>query len=1004
MEIFSLTDGQVLASDRVFVGIRGEARAHVTLFAADTLLIEGEVRGDGILDVVGLRLVGGPHRLRVRMLNSWGVERWDSLAVHVSGDPAALEVLEDTLVVPGDVRSSVTLQVGIVDAWGGPVARPTLLTVASDVLAVPGPDGDASSVGHQVSSDAAGAVRLALRPTADEGGGVLDLGSGDAKARLPVRIRRLARPILFTATGSTGLGATPSAFGAFTARGTLGEETHVTLSVDSRRLRAGRDDFLRSADPLDEARYPVLGDASATRTLSSSRSMLAGRVQRGSDFAAWGDLTTDAVLDGLELNRYRRAVSGANGRMHFGGVRLSAFGAMTEQSLLQRRFRGDGTSGPYDLGMEVAPGTEVLVLETRDRVNPQRVARRQEMSRFVDYEVDYTDGVVLFKRPVPAADTDENPVFIEVTYEAVGSGERHFVGGVRGSVDLSSALGLGTRDRMRTGMVAIRADEAQGSFHLLGADTRFSPKEGVEVQVELSRSENPDSSGVAGSIHASAELLSGALALSGRLLSIGSGYANPSNTAFRGGSEERAAKATVRLGSASLELGHQRLTLDAEDVERGQERAGLSVPLAARSRIEGSLLRERFRNGEVASSSSAAEARVRHRAWSHLNVWAEGRAVLESEGLDARPGHVSLGAGWQVDENASLEAVQRWVLPADSAAYSVTSLGLRSKVGGGTEAWGSYQLAGGVSGAYNAALVGLSNRLTLGRDWRVNTLLERRQGVGEAGAADPVRALPFLRDEEDYTALSLGIELLPEKAPYRLASKGELRDGASYSTRLLTLAGAAVVGRSLAVFSRQQYLWRDLPKAVSEQLRSDMGIAYRPRTGNALTLLGKVTWIHSDNPLALGALTQVGRETRLSWAGEALWTPAPGLQLAGRYALRATSTDRLEDDGTLNPLRSRGHFIGTTVRARLWSRLWLQTDGRLLHERLSRQARWDLAPALALNVWQGFQLVGGHRFGDLRDPDFAVSGGPGSFLQLQAGITEGTLGAMARLLDGVAGR
>jgi hypothetical protein len=305
-----------------------------------------------------------------------------------------------------------------------------------------------------------------------------------------------------------------------------------------------------------------------------------------------------------------------------------------------------------------------------------------------------------------------------------------------------------------------------------------------------------------------------------------------------------------------------------------------------------------------------------------------------------------------------------------------------------------------VGGGYNAALVGLNNRLKLGEAWRINTLFERRQGVDGASVADPIRALPFLREEEDYTSFSLGVEFLPAEAPYRLSSRGEAREGESYSSRLFTLSGDAVLGKSLALFSRQQYGHREMARGTSEDIRGDLGLAFRPVSTNALNLLGKATWIRSDNPLNVGVLTQLGRETRLALVGEAIWTPARGVEVASRYALRKTSADRVADDGTLDQVGSTAHYLGSRVRYRLGSRLSLQGESRMLRESLSGATRWDVGPAVGLMLVEGLELLGGYRFGDLRDPDYAVSGGTGAFVQLQAGITEGAVGSIAEFWRG----
>ncbi|MGD0484395.1 MAG: OmpA family protein, partial [Gemmatimonadales bacterium] len=72
VEIFAPTDGTVLATDRLWIGVRGEPGRAVTLLDGDSVLGRSDLRGDGVQDFVNVRLAAGPHRLRVRMDNSWG--------------------------------------------------------------------------------------------------------------------------------------------------------------------------------------------------------------------------------------------------------------------------------------------------------------------------------------------------------------------------------------------------------------------------------------------------------------------------------------------------------------------------------------------------------------------------------------------------------------------------------------------------------------------------------------------------------------------------------------------------------------------------------------------------------------------------------------------------------------------------------------------------------------------------------------------------------------------
>src|SRR5262249_6886252 len=397
VSVFTPVDGAVLPSDRVFVGVRGEPGTTVALFDGAARLADGQVRRDGIHDFIAVPLARGPHRLGVAMTTSWGQERWDSLTVHVAGLPARFHVARSNIELrTGGVD---TLSVQVLDQWSVPVTTGALVTLAADGAELLNADDDRSSAGVQVRADSPGWVSVQLQGGPDVGVGTLALHSGDATDSLPLEILPAAQPFMMTAVGQVGVGAAPDAFGAVTARGSLDARTAFLLSVDSRQLDAGLAAFGRTVDPLGEAQYPMLGDASSTRTQSASRYAVSARVERGLDWLAAGDLTTGAFASGLVLSGYDRALSGVAARLTTGAVVWQGFGSASSERLAQLQLRGAGSSGPYDVGVLIRAGTERVVLETRAFDAAQQILARQELVRFIDSQIDYAQGLPPFQHP-----------------------------------------------------------------------------------------------------------------------------------------------------------------------------------------------------------------------------------------------------------------------------------------------------------------------------------------------------------------------------------------------------------------------------------------------------------------------------------------------------------------------------------------------------------------------------------------------------------------------------
>ncbi len=993
VEIFEPRDGSVLGSDRVYVGVRGEPVAPVALFDGDSLIAQANLRIDGVHDFIAIPLDRGPHRLRVRMKNSWGQERWDSLAIHVSGRPAQIATETQRLTLRADGQTTATLHAQVQDRWGVPVVNPTSITVAAEGAVPLGDDVDPSSIGTQLRTDEAGWLRVDLRPGHEVGRGMLVLSADDVRHEIELENLPALRPLMVTGVGRFGLGAAPDAFGALTARGRLDERTSVTLSLDSRRLDAGRDFFGRSYDPLEQSQYPLLGDVSRTRTLSSSDYFLSARIERGFDWLALGDISTADFGGGLNLTRYQRALSGAAARLSTGPVVWNAFGSSTRQSLQQLQIRGAGVSGPYELQPNIRPGTDQVVIETRARENAQRIISQQALARYVDYQIDYERGTLLFKRPVPAADTYQNPVFIVVTFEATSGGDREAVVGLRAATDAAALFNVSKVDSLRVGATFIHDGASGGNRQLAGADVRLISHGGFELGAELSYAGSSDSSGFATAVEGAVKLMDGDLELSAGWTRIGDEYHNPSNLALRGGIEEIKAAGALKVGAGALRVAHERQSFGPENVRRERTSGGITQPLGSQFQVDAGLAADRFVSPGSSDASQAGELKLTWTPDPDLSLWTETRQGFAGSGNAAIPNYIGGGAAYQVATGFKVETQHRHVqMPGDSSSYSVTSLGLRTALGFGTEAYGSYQLAGGAGGGHNAALVGLNNRLRLGQAWSLNGLFERRVGLGDASIADPVRALPFLRNEEDYWSFGLGAEFLPPELPYRASARGEFRNGDFRSNRLFTLAGDMAINRSLAVLSRSEYLWSEQPIAggdqVSERISTLWGLAFRPIGSDALNVLTKFEWLDETNPIGGGVLATDGQEQRLIGVAEAIWAPTAFSELAARYALRRSEAERPLGDGVRQTLTSWADYFGT--RLNLEVRRWLAFRGetRLLVEHTSDARRWDMAPSLVFMPLDAFEVQVGYRFGDLHDPDFAVRGGHGLFVVFGARITE----------------
>ena len=481
------------------------------------------------------------------------------------------------------------------------------------------------------------------------------------------------------------------------------------------------------------------------------------------------------------------------------------------------------------------------------------------------------------------------------------------------------------------------------------------------------------------------------MTVGGGYMRVGRQFTNPSNVALQPGLTEESLRGGLRLGGTELRAEHTRQNFELQGIDREHTRVGIVQTVAPGFRVDAGVANDQLGGGALTSSQvTAAEVKTQWGVSPALQLWTEARRRLSISGPELSPEVWGFGASYRVARGMALEASHRYVSRPDSqGSYSVSSLGVRADIGPGTQAWGSYQLSGGVSGAGNAAIVGLRNRLQLSSDLTVNLLFERRQGVRSASLADPVRALPFLQTEGDYWSAGAGLELLPQHAPYRLTARAEVKDGALQSTRLATVAGDVTFDASLALLSRQEFSQNALPGApLARRLSSLWGLALRPAHSDRLNVLAKLQWTDDRNPIGGGVLVPQGKEQRLIGAAELIWAPSPSLEFASRYAMRRTQADRVYADGTPQTLTAWADYIGGRMTLDMTPWLSVRSDGRLLVERTTGSTAWDGSPALVARPVNGLEIAAGYRFGNLDDPDFSVRGGHGLFVTLSAALTE----------------
>lgn len=1028
--IFAPFDGHVGDASRIFVGVKGEPGRQVALYVGDSLVREAATRPDGVHDFLGVDLAPGAQRIRVKMQNSWGQVRWDSITVHRSHRPAAFEVPPGAVTLRSD--ETAPLRVRVLDRWGVPVGAKQPVTVAAVGAVVEGIDVDTYSVGEQRHTEAGGWLVLRLRGGARPGPGSLVIRGQDSEAvTVPVRVLPFVGRLMVTGAGEIGVGSTTGSFGAVTARGALDAETSIIVSFDSRRNSAEGGLFGRAYDPLAEARYPTLGDASEQRVAAPSENALALRVERGFDWFEAGDVETSGFSRQNGLFSYRRAVNGAQGQLTADNVTWRGFASLTRQQLERVQVRADGTSGPYVIGSGVRPGSERIVIEVRAADNAARVVSQQTLTRYTDYEFDAASGAILLRRPVGSTDAWGNPVFVVADVERPGVGTPRLIGGVRAESDLARIPSLEWRsstagvDSFVVGSTFVLDETAAaglaGPMPMPGAGVRARKIVGMDARIrrgrfaidgELLHGITTDSTDVASRFGLTWGDTA-AVQMRATWMRVGEDFAGAIDSRLRAGTNEIGVAASARIGrEGRAELRHDRQEFAQHGVVRQTTAVRATESLLGRTLMQELSLQQDESRGLVTDAGTAGPARRSSsligrftlEATDRAEVWLEGVRRLGSATEGGLPDRIGTGMTYRLLENARLEASHLAVTGADGQSYTVTSTRLRADALLGAQAWGGIDRS--VTGhASHAAVLGIDRRFRLTRGWSLQSSFERRFGLEKAPLADPVRALPFAQPEPDRWAAATTLAYAAGPDGARLNVKGEVAGGEAREGYRLDLAGEVPLGADGAVLTRHNWSTSTrhafgAPGALPAtgtllDQRSLVGFAFRPTRSETLNMIAKVEWHRARNPLDVGAFADSSDRRRFIGATDAIWSPRSDVELAARYALRYNGWSRSPGAPGGTPV---AHYVGMHVERRVasratGSRLGVRLDGRYLYEQSSGVHRWSSAPSALVRLTDQLQLEAGYRLGELRDADFGGSGG--AFASLGLRFTEDAMRSAA---------
>ncbi|MFH0992228.1 MAG: hypothetical protein V1799_19685 [bacterium] len=726
------------------------------------------MRIDGALEFIGVTVPEGPVQYELKLYEGTGQYVASQIRnIHIFGSPVELQIQFEKNSISADGKSKINGLVLMYDRWNAQIDRDINVTLAADsggILIAKDLDPNAPGLQlHLVKGEAHFEFQAGSSPRMI----VFRAKYSDLEASsdllLTTPIEQFSLVGLATGTGGyyeakgdktgvTPFDAYPEKFNrhgrlAAYARGTVGDGYLLQLSVDTDRRDNSK--FFRQVDP--DYLYTIYGDNSMLFYDAQTNRNFFAKIEKNMSYIHLGDFTSD--LTKQEFTAYNRTLNGVKANLQDDEWKVGGFGSLTDRKQVQVEKRGEGISGFYFLGYTtITPGSEQVTIETRDRFHSEVLIRRDLMTRFQDYDIDYEQGSLFFKQPMPAIDVAGNPIFIVVHFEAKTYGASSYVAGGRVERNFGKSI--------HVGLTGITEQQEPKNYYLFGVDAKLQVNDQFSILSEFGQSSNINGSGIAYKVESNAMLATG-LNLKGYYRNVDVGFFNITQS---GGRRELGSQKYGLTGAYEISKGtkiHTEYYQASQNLPMGKMEwtsllgafeAKVTDWWTGKFRFE-DLQSKTLDSTTVkdATHSSLAALTSAFQISNRFSVGLEHERNLASEQDLARPNGTSVIAEYRPIQSISIAGQHKFV----EGGGSLTGVNIKSTVFQGTEVFAKYEIGNLISGERNMGSIGLRNTVKITDDLSGNASFEQAKSfikrVGEIGT-------------QDHYAISGGLEYLPKSA------------------------------------------------------------------------------------------------------------------------------------------------------------------------------------------------------------------------------------------------
>ena len=771
---------------------------------------------------------------------------------------------------------------------------------------------------------------------------------------------------------------------AFFAKGMLGEDWLLTASADSDKEESATGNGLFQTIDPDEY-FQLYADNTEQRYETPSSEKLFAKLERESFYAMYGDYLTG--LNETELSKYNRTVTGLKSEYDNGLFSFNGFATETSHHFVRDELRGDGTSGLYYLTQQnIVLNSETVTIETRDRFQSQDLLEQRTLRRHYDYNIDYQTGSIYFKQPVMSRDARFNPVYIVIEYETQTDIQDKPTLGGRGQLKLFD-------NNLELGVSAISDGTFSREGELAGLDAEYRVGINSRLRLEYATSELDDAGIIRegdaylAEYHIQHDTLDGRIYFREQEAGFGLGQQAGSET----GTLKYGIDGSLRLTKnwrLNSELFHQ------ENQTTGGERdvAELDIEYSNDQYFVNTGLRSAqdvLTNGQANDSQLALVGAGTKLFDGKLKLRANSEVAIDSE--DANPNYPSryvIGAEYEINKQFTAY-IEEELTQSGRQDTHMTRAGLRARPWEMTSIDSAIeQHLGGEYGPRIFAVMGLTQRVRLNKEWSIDFAYDRAKTLEAANGGDTpfnINVPPASGSaSDDFSAVSTGLSYRADTSAFvsrfehrqsdredkfgvLLGWQRSLKDGISY-------------GLDSQVFDTE---YSDGSIFNNGSIR--FSLAYRPITSK-WQHLNRIDFKSDKQVDVMGTINRT-RKFINNWKGN--YMPNRRQQFAFGYGVKYVldNFDGTEYDGIT-------HYLATEYRHDIlhWWDVGAHIDSLYSANAQNKQYSFGLSTGfnLAKNTW----FTVGYNYDGFNDSDFSLADytAKGPYIKLRIKFDQNTLG------------